>query len=62
MFQTLVPNLLKKWKLSSIKLICKHTHVWTVTGLAVKRITGSGRSKNKNSTNCWEHWTCHKWL
>jgi len=25
--EKLLPNLLKKWKLSSVKLICKRTHV-----------------------------------
>jgi len=54
----LLPNLLKTWKLSSVKLISKRTHV---CGMSLNRqqslkvvIVG------QNSANSWERWTRRK--
>jgi len=56
--EQLLQNLLKRWKLSSVKLISKCIHV---CGLSLNRqqslkvvIVG------QNSTNSWEHWTRRK--
>ena len=56
--EQLLPNLLKRWKLSSIKLISKRIHV---RGLSLNRqqslkvvIVG------QNSANSWERWTRRK--
>jgi len=56
--EQLLPNLLKRWKLSSEKLISKRIHV---RGLSLNRqqslklvIVG------QSSANSWERWTCRK--
>jgi len=54
----LLPNLLKRWKLSSEKLISKRIHV---RGLSLNR---QQRLKvviaGQNSVNSWERWTRRK--
>jgi len=56
--EQLLPNLLKRWKLSSVKLISKRIHM---RGLSLNRqqslkvvIVG------QNSTNSWKRWTRRK--
>jgi len=56
--EQLLPNLLKRCKLSSAKLISKSTHV---CGLSLDRQQSSKlKIVGQNNTNSWEHWTHRK--